>query len=195
MWQIAWMLSLLPDWFWTLVLIAGILAVLGAWVLKFIPFVRTYALPIRVGGIIALLIGVYFQGVIANEEKWTKKLEAAEKEKAEIEAKAKDANIKLLAANEETRRVQEAAGAKQAEMARKLKDALNKPGATPTTIIQDLSPEERKKYEAMGEAQKKEYEQKLADLIENSKTCPTVPQYIVDKINEAAIKAKKGETK
>jgi hypothetical protein len=195
MWQIAWMLSLLPDWFWTLVLIAGIIATLAAWVLKFIPFVRTYRLPIQVGGIIALLVGVYFQGVIANEEKWIKKLEAAEKEKAEIEAKAKEANIKLLAANEETRRVQEAAGAKQAELARKLKDALNKPGATPTTIIQDLSPEERKRYETMNEAQKKEYEQKLAALIENSKTCPTVPQYIVDKINDAAVKAKKGETK
>lgn len=90
MWQITWMLSLLPDWFWTLVLVAGVLAVLAAWVLKFIPFVNTYRLPIQVGGILALLVGVYFQGVIANEAKW--------------EAKVKELEAKLATAAEESKK-------------------------------------------------------------------------------------------
>ncbi len=84
------MLSLLPDWFWTLVLITGVLAVIAAWVLKFIPFVSTYRLPIQVGGVLALLIGVYFQGVIANEAKW--------------EARVKELEAKLAVAEEESKK-------------------------------------------------------------------------------------------
>ncbi len=90
MWQLTWMLSLLPDWFWTLVLITGVLAVIAAWVLKFIPFVSTYRLPIQVGGVLALLIGVYFQGVIANEAKW--------------EARVKELEAKLAVAEEESKK-------------------------------------------------------------------------------------------
>lgn len=89
MWQLTWMLGLLPDWFWSLVLITGVLAVLASFVLKFIPFVSTYRLPLQVGGILALLVGVYFQGVIANEAKW--------------EARVKELEAKLLVAEEESK--------------------------------------------------------------------------------------------
>ena len=91
--QLTWMLSLIPDWFWTLVLITGVLGTLAAWVLKFIPFVSTYRLPIQVGSIIALLVGVYFQGVIANESKWQDKIAELQKQIAEAETKSKDTNI------------------------------------------------------------------------------------------------------
>lgn len=87
--QIIWMLSLIPDWFWTLVLISGIVGTLATWVLKFIPFVSNYRLPIQVASIIALIVGVYFQGVIANEEKW--KNEIAEMQKKVDEANAQSA--------------------------------------------------------------------------------------------------------
>ncbi len=93
MWQITWMLSLLPDWFWTLVLIAGFLAVLAAWVLKFVPFVSTYRLPIQVGGVLALLVGVYFQGVIANEAKWEAKVKELEAKLAVAEEESKKENV------------------------------------------------------------------------------------------------------
>ena len=95
MWQLTWMLSLLPNWFWTLVLIAGVLAVLAAWVLKFIPFVSTYRLPIQVGGILALLVGVYFQGVFANEEKWQARVKELEEKVAKAEAQSKETNVKV----------------------------------------------------------------------------------------------------
>ena len=83
------MLGLLPDWFWALVLIAGVLAILASFVLKFIPFVSTYRLPLQVGGILALLVGVYFQGVIANEAKW--------------EARVKELEAKLVIAEQESK--------------------------------------------------------------------------------------------
>lgn len=91
--QLTWMLSFIPNWFWTLVLIAGVLGILASWVLKFIPFVSTYRLPIQVGAIIALLIGIYFQGVNANEEKWQAKIVELQKQIAEAETKSKETNV------------------------------------------------------------------------------------------------------
>ena len=93
MMQLTWILSFIPDWFWTLVLIFGILGTLAAWVLKFIPFVSTYRLPIQVASIIALVAGVYFQGVIANEAKWQDKIAELQKKVNEAEVKSKETNI------------------------------------------------------------------------------------------------------
>ena len=91
--QIIWILSFIPDWFWTLVLIFGILGTLAAWILKFIPFVSTYRLPIQVASIIALVAGVYFQGVIANEANWQDKIAELQKKVNEAEVKSKETNI------------------------------------------------------------------------------------------------------
>jgi hypothetical protein len=91
--QIIWILSFIPDWFWTLVLIFGILGTLAAWILKFIPFVSTYRLPIQIASIIALVAGVYFQGVIANEAKWQDKIAELQKKVNEAEVKSKETNI------------------------------------------------------------------------------------------------------
>ena len=91
--QIIWMLSLIPDWFWTLVLISGIIGTLATWGLKFIPFVSTYRLPIQVASIIALIVGVYFQGVIANEAKWQEKIAELQEKVAEAEVKSKETNV------------------------------------------------------------------------------------------------------
>jgi hypothetical protein len=94
--QIIWVLSFIPDWFWTLVLISGILGTLATWVLKFIPFVSTYRLPIQVASIIALIVGVYFQGVIANEAKWQARVKELEAKIAVAEAKSKEENVKIV---------------------------------------------------------------------------------------------------
>jgi len=91
--QLTWMVSLIPDWFWTFVLIAGILGILASWILKFIPFISTYRLPIQISAIIALLVGVYFQGAIANEGKWQAKIVELQKQIAEAETKSKETNV------------------------------------------------------------------------------------------------------
>lgn len=91
--QIIWILSFIPDWVWTLVLIFGILGTLAAWILKFIPFVSTYRLPIQIASIIALVTGVYFQGVIANEAKWQDKIAELQKKVNEAEVKSKETNV------------------------------------------------------------------------------------------------------
>jgi hypothetical protein len=70
MWQLTWILSLLPDWFWHAALIGSVVAILASWVLKAIPFVKTYGLPIRIIGVLVLLISVWYEGAMSNEQKW-----------------------------------------------------------------------------------------------------------------------------
>lgn len=95
MWQIMWMLSLLPDWFWHFFTISGAVAIVASWILKRIPFIRQYNLPIKIAGIVVLLVGVWFEGGIVNEAKWQAKVAELEAKVAESEAKSADANTAL----------------------------------------------------------------------------------------------------
>ena len=88
------MLSLLPDWFWHILTIGGAVAIFSAWVLKRIPFISQYNFPIKVVGIVAFLVGIWFEGGIANEAKWQAKV-------AEMEAKVKESEAKSAKANED----------------------------------------------------------------------------------------------
>ncbi len=170
MWQLTWMLSLLPDWFWTLVLIAGVLAVLAAWVLKFIPFVSTYRLPIQVGGILALVVGVYFQGVIANEEKWQARVKELEEKVAKAEAQSKETNVKV----EEKIVYRDRVIKERAKTQIEYIDRIVK-GDT-EIITKDMS-----------EAERATFKKKQEELEHALKMCP-VPQIIVEEINKAATK-------
>jgi hypothetical protein len=86
------MINLIPDIFWTLLLWAGVLSVIASYLLGKIPFVSQYKIPLRVGGVVAVLIGVYFYGVIANEEKWQARIKELEEKVAAAEAKSADTN-------------------------------------------------------------------------------------------------------
>ena len=65
-----WLLNFTPDWFYHLILLVGILGLVASFVLKFIPFVSQYKLPIQVGALLLTIFGVYMEGGIANEQKW-----------------------------------------------------------------------------------------------------------------------------
>ena len=96
MWQIMWLFSLLPDWCYHLITIAGVIGVIAAWVLKFIPFISTYRLPIQVGSIIAVLFGVWMEGGIVNEAKWQARVKELEEKVAVAETQSKEENVKIV---------------------------------------------------------------------------------------------------
>lgn len=85
MWQLTWMLSFLPDWFWTLLLIGSIAAVLLS------RFFLAYKLPMKIAGAIGLVLSVWMLGAASNEAKW--------------EARVKELEAKLLVAEEESKKV------------------------------------------------------------------------------------------
>ena len=87
MWQIMWMLALLPDWIWYILAIAGAVAV-------YAPFISR-SLSIKASGTVALLLSIWMIGGISNEAKWQAKVSEMEAKVAKAEEESKDANEAL----------------------------------------------------------------------------------------------------
>ena len=90
-----WYLSLLPNAFFHAIVIAGVLAVLGSMFLKIIPFVNKYYIPLRIIGFVVFTFGIYFEGGLANEERWVAKVKEMEAKVAAAEAEGKKETVKI----------------------------------------------------------------------------------------------------
>jgi hypothetical protein len=90
------LLNFLPDWIFHAILLAGILGLLGSLVLKFIPFFSTYKLPIQVGAILLIVIGVWFEGAMSNQAAWEARVAEMQIKVAEAEAKSAETNTKIV---------------------------------------------------------------------------------------------------
>lgn len=99
-----WILSFLPDWIFHLIVIAGILGLLASTFFGFIPFIKQYTLPVKIVSILLLVLGVWFEGAISNNNAWLEKVRALEKKVAEAELKSSQANVALTSAIAEKNR-------------------------------------------------------------------------------------------
>ena len=95
MWQIMWLLNSMPDWFYHLIVIVSILGLIVASVLKFVPFVSTYRLPIQVISALLLVFGVWMEGGIVNEAKWEARVRELEDKVKIAEEKSKEKNVEI----------------------------------------------------------------------------------------------------
>lgn len=99
MWQLQWMLSLVPDafllWFINILLLVGLGGTIAGFFIKFIPFVNTYRLPVQLVSIVLLVLGVFFKGGYATEMAWRDKVKAAEERAAIAEQKAEETNAQI----------------------------------------------------------------------------------------------------
>jgi hypothetical protein len=91
-----WILNWLPDFVFHLIVIVGILGIVVSKFSSFIPFVGSYVAPIRIASIAILVVGVWFEGGISNNNSWLEKVHALEKKVAEAELKSVEANSKLI---------------------------------------------------------------------------------------------------
>lgn len=90
------MLGLLPDWFWHFLLVVSVVSIFAGTLLKFIPFVREYASPIRIAGIALTALSLFMEGSVATEAKYAEKIKELETKVAEAEKKAEEANEKIV---------------------------------------------------------------------------------------------------
>lgn len=95
MWQIMWMLSLVPDWFYHFLLIASLVILVASVILRVIPFISQYRYPLQIGGLLLLLFSVWAEGGIVNEAKWQAKVKELEEKVRVAEVQAQEANSKL----------------------------------------------------------------------------------------------------
>lgn len=95
MWQIMWLLNLLPDLVWHLLLILSVLTILFTYFLRMIPFVGANAVQLRFAAITLLVLTVWMEGGIANESKWQARVQELEAKVAAAEKAAVEANGKI----------------------------------------------------------------------------------------------------
>jgi hypothetical protein len=86
-----WLLSLVPDFVYHLLLLASVIAFGACYVLKMIPFVSANVEIIRVISVVVMIFAVWMEGGIANEAKWKARvaeleIKVAAAEKASVEA-------------------------------------------------------------------------------------------------------------
>lgn len=89
------LLNLFPEWIFFLFLVIGALGVIASFVLTIIPFVKIYKLIIQVVSIVLLVIGVWFQGAIANDRIWEAKVNELELKLAKAESQSLEINLAL----------------------------------------------------------------------------------------------------
>lgn len=91
-----WMLSLLPDWYTHAVPIAGLAIIIISMFLKVVPFINTYYLPIRIVGLVVLLFGIFFEGVLYSSKDLNEKVKELEAKVVAAEAKSAEVNTKIV---------------------------------------------------------------------------------------------------
>jgi hypothetical protein len=99
MWQIQWMISLIPDsalsiicW---VVIIAGLTGLFAGWLGRWIPFYGKYVEVLKPVGIILLVAGVWFRGGIDVEMAWRDKVRQLEEQIKIAEEKSGEKNVEI----------------------------------------------------------------------------------------------------
>ena len=90
-----WLLSLIPDFVYHLLLLASIVAFGACYILKMIPFISANVEIIRVISIVVMIFSVWMEGGIANEAKWAARVAELEIKVAKAEKAAAEANGKI----------------------------------------------------------------------------------------------------
>jgi len=91
-----WLLKFLPDWIFHAVLVVGVMAMAVSFVLKFIPFVTAYRLPIQSVGLVLIVLGVWFEGAMSNESAWQARVHEMEQKVAAAEVKSAQETVRIV---------------------------------------------------------------------------------------------------
>jgi len=124
MWQLQWMIGLLPDWVFQLITAFGIILLIASQFLKHIPFISQYNLPAYVLGMIITITGVYYEGMHSGAETW--------------QAKIKDVEDRVKVAENKSREVNTVIETKVVERVKIVKDTKNVNKETAKLIARQL---------------------------------------------------------
>ena len=91
-----WILYLLPSWYTHAVPTLGLALILVSMFLKVIPFISTYYIPLRIIGLVTLLFGIFFEGVMYSGKDLHDKIKELEAKVAAAEAKSAEVNTKIV---------------------------------------------------------------------------------------------------
>ena len=91
-----WILNFLPDWFFYIVLLAGVGGLVTSYLMKFIPFVYMYRTPIQIGSVVAIVLGTFMIGAAWNDQEWRRRVAEMEQKVAAAEIVSNEENVKIV---------------------------------------------------------------------------------------------------
>lgn len=91
-----WILNFLPDWFFYIILIAGVGGLAASYLMKFIPFVYMYRTPIQIGSVVAIVLGTFMIGAAWNDQEWRRRVAEMEQKVAAAEVQSNEENVKII---------------------------------------------------------------------------------------------------
>jgi hypothetical protein len=104
-----WILHFLPDslilWIVNIVLLLGAAATIAGFFIKFVPVINQYRLPLQIGGIVVLCLGIYLKGGYSVEMTWRERVAELESKIAVAEAQSQQANTDLSKALQQKNKV------------------------------------------------------------------------------------------
>ena len=90
-----WIINFLPNWIFHLLFLAGLLALIASFIVKAIPLLTQYRIPVQIGAVTAILIATWFEGAISNQNVWVAKVKEMEVKVAEAEKQAQNTNTEI----------------------------------------------------------------------------------------------------
>jgi len=99
MWQLGWMISLIPDalfiWITYIIMILGLGLYVASKLVSWLPMINKYKLPFEIIGVVLIALGSYLYGSHGTEMVWREKVKSAEELVKVAEEKSKEATGKI----------------------------------------------------------------------------------------------------
>lgn len=90
-----WLLNFLPNFIFDLLMLIGVLGVAASLILKSIPFISKYNIPILIASIFITTIAAWYNGAIAKDIEYKLAIEDMKLKVAESEKQAAEANAQI----------------------------------------------------------------------------------------------------
>lgn len=90
------LIDFLPEWVFHVVTVVGILGLVAGFLLSNILFVKTHGQTIQIGAIILTVVAVWFEGGLANDARWQRRVSELEIKIANAQAEAANLNAQLV---------------------------------------------------------------------------------------------------
>ena len=91
-----WIFTVLPEWAFHTVAIMGLAATIIGFVLGTMPFIKKYALALKITGICLLSFGIYLEGGLSDYKEWEFKANELKAKLAEMETKMNKSDIQVI---------------------------------------------------------------------------------------------------
>lgn len=89
------LIDFLPVWVFHVAAVVGILGLVAGFLLSNIPFIKTHGQTIQISAIILTVAAVWFEGGLANDARWQRRVLELEIKIANAQAEAANLNAQL----------------------------------------------------------------------------------------------------